>query len=326
MLNALDTSGFMLEGKSLSDLKLAAKQDPTQSMQVVAKQFEAMFMNILTKSMRGTNSGESLFDNGETRLYTELLDQQFSQKIAAGKGLGLADMLIQQFARNQAKPPADTAPDTPFPIKKVSVPRAFTQGLPGSAQTPLPLPPKNDAAPKAFSLNLPQAAATPSAASAAQADAAMTPKQFASRFWPYAASAGRALGVAPHGVLAQAALESAWGKHEIKLADGSTSHNLFGIKANAQWSGKVAEVSTTEYVNGVPRQRTERFRAYDSYAAAFQDYTALLKSAPRYQAVLNTGDAGLFAQRLQQAGYATDPHYAAKLSSIAAGSLLRSMA
>ena len=315
MINSLDTSGLVLEGKSINDLKLAAKQDPSQSIKVVAKQFEAMFLNILTKSMRGTTEKDGLFNNNETRLYTEMLDQQFAQKIAAGKGIGLADMLVQQISRQQGSPATtDAVLNAPLPIKKEYVPKAFTQGLPGSAQTPLPLFPKKDAAGKGFSTGLPPA------------ESALKPKEFVSRFQPYAAAAARELGVAPKGVMAQVALESAWGKREIKLPDGSPSYNVFGIKANAQWSGKVAEVTTTEYINGAAQQRTERFRAYGSYAEAFQDYAGLLKSAPRYQAILNTGDAGTFAQGLQQAGYATDPHYAAKVSRIAEGSLLRAMA
>ena len=322
MISTLDTNSLVLEGKGLSDLKLAAKQDP-QSIKVVAKQFEAMFLNILTKSMRGASDGKSLFDNNETRLYTEMLDQQFAQKIAAGKGLGLADMLVQQLTRNQASVPPPNEPGAPMLIKKEYLPQAFTQGLPGSALTPLPIMPSDDAV-KIFNVMAPQALPNPAVSTPDKS--AMTPKQFVSQFSSHATSAGRELGVPAQGILAQAALESGWGKREIKQADGSPSFNLFGIKANAQWTGKVAEVTSTEYVNGVPQQHVARFRAYDSYEEAFKDYASLLKSSPRYQAVLNTNSASQFAQGLQRAGYATDPRYASKLASIAGGSLLRSVA
>ena len=126
--------------------------------------------------------------------------------------------------------------------------------------------------------------------------------------------------------MAQAALESGWGKRDIKLADGSTSHNLFGIKANKSWDGPVAEVATTEYVNGEPTQRVERFRAYASFEAGFQDYVNLMKTSPRYSKLLNMNDAHQYAQGLQQAGYATDPRYAAKLSSLIQGKALRAVA
>ncbi len=123
-------------------------------------------------------------------------------------------------------------------------------------------------------------------------------------------------------LLGQAALESGWGKHEIKALDGSTSHNVFGIKASKNWKGKTVEALTTEYVNGVAQQRVEKFRAYDSYAAAFKDYATLITKNPRYQNVVaNAGDASSFAQGLQRAGYATDPQYANKLTKIIKHSL-----
>jgi flagellar protein FlgJ len=116
-------------------------------------------------------------------------------------------------------------------------------------------------------------------------------------------------------MIAQAGHESGWGRHEIRHADGTPTHNLFGIKAGAQWKGPVAEVTTTEYVDGQPKRLVQRFRAYASHAGAFADYAALMKSRPRYQAVRAAGgDARAFAEGLQRAGYATDPRYADKLS------------
>jgi flagellar protein FlgJ len=117
-------------------------------------------------------------------------------------------------------------------------------------------------------------------------------------------------------MLAQAGHESGWGRREIKHADGTSTHNLFGIKAGANWKGAVAEVTTTEYVNGEPRSMVQRFRAYSSHAESFADYAALMKNQPRYQAVRAAGnDPRAFAEGLQRAGYATDPRYADKLSS-----------
>ena len=340
MINQLDTASLVLEGKSLNDLKLAAKQDPTQSMHTVAKQFEAMLTGMLTKSMRGsTGGGDSLFENNETRMYTELLDQQFAQKMAAGKGLGIADMLVSQMLRNQASAQTAASNDTSagLPIVKQAapalasfkLPSQLAGQLPGGATTGLPLP-GSKIDPSIFEL-YPNTArslgkAVMTAPGSAAESAPRTPKEFVSQFRPYVESAARELGVAPKGVMAQAALESGWGKREIKNADGSPSFNVLGIKANAQWQGKVAEVSTTEYVNGVAQKRIEKFRAYDSYAQAFQDYASVLKKSPRYQAVMNAGSASNFAQGLQKAGYATDPQYASKLTRIAQGGLLRTLA
>lgn len=142
-------------------------------------------------------------------------------------------------------------------------------------------------------------------------------QDFVNRMLPFAMQASQASGVPPQLMLGQAALESGWGKREIRMADGSNSFNLFGIKANAGWNGKVAEVMTTEYKNGVAYKQVEKFRAYSSYAEAFQDYADLIGNNPRYADVLQQGgDVAGMAQAMQKAGYATDPKYADKLASI----------
>ncbi|MFA5371060.1 MAG: flagellar assembly peptidoglycan hydrolase FlgJ [Sideroxydans sp.] len=141
-------------------------------------------------------------------------------------------------------------------------------------------------------------------------------QSFVDRMLPHAEQASRMTGIPAQLMLGQAALESGWGKHEIRQADGSPSHNLFGIKAGKGWHGKVAEVTTTEYHDGVAAKQVERFRAYDSYADGFQDYARLLSDNPRYAGVQGEQDAMQFAQSLQRAGYATDPHYADKLAQV----------
>ena len=140
---------------------------------------------------------------------------------------------------------------------------------------------------------------------------------FQTRLGPHAEEASRTTGIPAKFMLGQAALESGWGKRELVAADGTPSHNLFGIKADAGWHGKVVEHLTTEYVHGVAQKKVQTFRAYDNYADAFRDYAHLLRSNPRYQQVLASAqDATGFAQGLQRAGYATDPHYADKLTRI----------
>jgi flagellar protein FlgJ len=142
-------------------------------------------------------------------------------------------------------------------------------------------------------------------------------RAFQEKLGAHAEAASRETGIPAKFMLGQAALESGWGKREIKGADGSASHNLFGIKAGPGWKGKVATAVTTEYVNGVPQTRMEKFRAYDSYADGFKDYAKLISNNPRYDKVMaSAGDASSFAHGLQKAGYATDPHYATKLSRI----------
>jgi len=140
---------------------------------------------------------------------------------------------------------------------------------------------------------------------------------FVQRLLPHAQAASAGTGIPARFMLGQAALETGWGKAEIRGADGQNSHNLFGIKAGAGWKGKTVDIVTTEYVNGRPQKQVETFRAYDSYADSFRDYANLLRSNARYQNVIAQGrDAAGFAQGLQQAGYATDPAYASKLMGV----------
>lgn len=130
-----------------------------------------------------------------------------------------------------------------------------------------------------------------------------------------AAAVAREAGIPASYMIGQAGHETGWGRSEIRHADGSTSHNLFGIKAGAGWKGKVAEVVTTEYVDGTPRKTVAKFRAYDSYADSFRDYARLVGNNPRYEkAMEQIGSVQGFASGLQKGGYATDPQYAAKLS------------
>ncbi len=144
----------------------------------------------------------------------------------------------------------------------------------------------------------------------------MTQQGFIERMRLHAERASRKTGVPADFIMGQAALESGWGKREIRNADGSSSFNLFGIKAGSDWKGKVAEVTTTEYQDGVASKQVARFRAYDSYADSFQDYARLLSENPRYAGALGQSNAVDFAQSLQKAGYATDPRYADKLAGV----------
>jgi flagellar protein FlgJ len=147
-------------------------------------------------------------------------------------------------------------------------------------------------------------------------------RAFQEKLHEHAHAAEQTTGVPAKFMLGQAALETGWGKRMIKNADGTSSNNLFGIKAGPGWKGKVALATTTEYVNGKPQTRVEKFRAYDTPADSFRDYARLITNNPRYEKVIaNGGDAESFARGLQRAGYATDPNYAAKLTRLIKHSL-----
>jgi len=142
-----------------------------------------------------------------------------------------------------------------------------------------------------------------------------TQAEFVSKHSDVANRVEQASGIPASFMLGQAGHETGWGKFEIKMKGGAPSYNLFGIKAGPGWTGKVAEVTTTEYVNGVAEKKVAKFRAYESYEDSFKDYARLISDSPRYSKVkAQTGSAYAFASGLQKAGYATDPEYANKLS------------
>ena len=171
-------------------------------------------------------------------------------------------------------------------------------------------------------LKTPGALLAPSSAPSGKPKAAHI-QSFQDKLSADAELASAATGIPAKFMLGQAALETGWGKREIISRDGSSSHNLFGIKASNDWKGKVTEAVTTEYVNGKAQRKVEKFRAYDSYADSFKDYAQLITNNKRYEKVLaSAGDASTFAQGLQKAGYATDPNYAAKLTKIIKNSLV----
>lgn len=289
-----DISGQLAaDVNGLAQIKRQAREDPRAALKGAAQQFEAVFLQMVLKSMRDASPKEGLFDSEQSRLYQSMLDQQLAQTMSARGSTGLAALIERQLARGL--PPL--APGA-----------AATEGAPPPRLQPL------------------QPTLQAPAAQPAPADAAAIPapaRDFVNRLWPHANEASRATGIPAHFMIAQAALETGWGRAELRFADGTPTYNLFGIKAGRNWQGAVAEATTTEYANGVAQRSVERFRAYSSYAEAFRDYASLLTSNPRYAAVVNQQDAAGFARGLQQAGYATDPMYAAKLERIIGGQALR---
>lgn len=283
MIQNVDVNnGFALDTHGLDALRLQAKQNPQQALKGAAQQFEALFLQTLLKSMRDATPQDGPMDSDQTRLFTSMLDQQLTQTLAA-RGIGLADVMLQQLTRNQAAAAgAAAAPQQAEP----NAPAADASGAPGPAAI---------------------------GGSAAGANASQS---FLLRMKDDALQASSETGIPARFLLGHAALESGWGKHEIRAADGSQSFNLFGIKAGRNWKGPTVDAMTTEYVHGVPRKIVQTFRAYGSYAEAFQDYASLMRGSPRYAAVLKQSHSAGFAQGLQRAGYATDPLYAAKLTRI----------
>ena len=253
----------------------AARQDPA-ALREAARQFEGLFTAMMLKSMREASLGSGMGDSEETKTYQDMYDQQLALQMAHGKGLGLADMLMQQLTRANAAHASAAAPAT------------------ATSATP---------------------AATP-ASGAAGADKISSAQQasFVRTLEPLAQSAGQSLGVAPDTLIAQAALETGWGRSMPTDSNGRSSSNLFGVKAGESWSGAAVQASTTEYDQGTPGTTRAAFRSYGDAAQSVGDYVSLLQTSPRYAGALGTGsDVHAFANGLQRGGYATDPDYVNKL-------------
>ena len=280
------------DAQSLGNLKMEAGKSTPAAIRETAKQFESLFMRELMKSMREATMKSGLLDSAGGDLGTDLLDQQFAVQMSGQPG-GLSDMIALQLTRQMAGAPkegaASEAAQPAGPV--VGVKSANSVAPPATAPTTAP--------------NVGKTARTPTE----------TQSNFVQQHAQVANEVEKATGIPANFMIGQAGHETGWGKFEIKHKSGDSSHNIFGIKAGPGWTGKVAEVTTTEFVDGVAQKGKARFRAYDSYADAFKDYARMISESPRYAKVKEQASSALaFASGLQKAGYATDPDYAAKLS------------
>lgn len=313
-----DLSGkFALDTNSLGDLKQSAKAGSPEALKGAATQFESMFVNMMMKSMREATPQDGPMDSQETRTFTTMLDQQMSQKLAK-RGIGLADVLVRQLSVQQQG--QALAKQMQSGALAIGADANTAQGSAGAARLVRDAGTMSTDGAAAASTSA--SGITGSARSTSDAGKPAHVRAFQDKLADAAEEAEKVTGVPAKFMMGQAALETGWGKRVIRNQDGTSSNNLFGIKAGPGWKGKVATAVTTEYIDGKPHTRIERFRAYASTADAFKDYANMLSSNPRYQKVLASGgDATSFARGLQHAGYATDPHYAAKLASIIKNSL-----
>jgi len=276
--------------QGLSALRTRAKDNSDETLREVAGQFEALFIQMMLKTMRDASLGEGLLDSEHTKTYQAMFDKQIAIDMSKGSGIGLADMMVRQMSQAGGRSgAAEEYGDAGFatqddrflasrvrPVKTMQQPRvSIADWNPGS------------------------------------------PEKFVEDLWPHANRTALKLGVQPEAIIAQAALETGWGKHMIKSVDGRNSFNLFGIKADAQWQGQRVTTETLEFRNGVMRKERDVFRAYQSLADSFADYADFLSSNPRYQQALQAAhDAPAFTRALSEAGYATDPDYSKKINQI----------
>lgn len=287
-------------------LKAGAASGDKDALRGAAQQFEALMVAQMLKTMRETrfsDEDDPLTGGESMKMYQDLLDQQWAAKLAHGRGLGFADMLVKQMGQNAG---------------------AATMPVPPGAAGAAAAKPAQSAAPAGAGDASGAMAPASAQGNAAGASAAGTPpragerkQRFLEALRPHAEAAEAETGVPARFILAQAALESGWGDREIKDGKGQSSYNLFGVKAGRSWDGASVETTTTEYRQGVPMKQTQRFRAYADYGEAFADYANLLKN--RFGDAVSAGkDAEGFAKGLADGGYATDPAYAGKLKAVIA--------
>ena len=302
-MKADQSNALAIDSKNLANIKSAAKQNSPEALKAAAKQFEGLFINMMLKSMRDAVPKSGMNDSPAQKTYTSMLDQQLSQNLSQ-RGIGIADMVIKQLKARENTIAPDASNLSKTPQAQVS---AISQ-----EQSPIKQMAK-------YQEQLAQRAAEQQVNSEQSFGKKLFHgiRDFVSGVADGAQLASQITGIPASYITAQAALESGWGKRQITNQDGSTSHNLFGIKAGGSWQGKVAKVWTTEFINGSYQKVLADFRSYDSYADSFKDYAALLVNSPRYRGVIANGKnpAG-FAEGLQSAGYATDPNYASKLKNI----------
>jgi len=323
--------------QQFSDLKLEARRDSAQASKAVAQQFEGLFIQMMLKGMRSAAVMDKEQHSSYMDFYTDMYDKQISQMLSKQGGIGIANLMqkhMQQVTPDGQKPA--TAAGNELPAYRLP------ELLGSETSHRMPMPVMNYIATnpevKVHELNqlniskpvdktgsnIHNINKIPTPTLSAQTVEPFYGWQQAESFvkdlWPHAEKAAQQLGVSTNVLVAQSALETGWGKHAMKNPDGSVAFNLFGIKAGSSWAGQSVTHNTLEFRQGSMRQESANFRAYDSVADALDDYVSFVQTRSRYAQALNhDGSDSHYVNGLQQAGYATDPAYARKITNIMNG-------
>ncbi|HEX6993031.1 MAG TPA: flagellar assembly peptidoglycan hydrolase FlgJ [Gammaproteobacteria bacterium] len=286
----------------LAALKRDAARETPEAKRAVAQQFESLFLGLVLKEMRAAGTvGGGLFDGDGVRFYQDLYDRQLALALARGPGIGLADAIYRELGGEPAaRDAAGGAQPASLDAAARTASGALGHMLGGAPGRDVPRAPFGAAAP----------------ADASHDALAASPEAFVATLRPHAERAAEALGVDADVLIAQAALETGWGRHVIRAADGRSTFNLFGIKATGGWRGPRASVPTLEFVGGLPERRNESFRVYASIAESFDDYVALVRGSGRYRGAVGAETPETYVRALAAGGYSTDPAYADKVLAI----------
>lgn len=293
------------EVQSLEKLRTMQNDDPAAAKHEVAEQFEAILMQMVLHSMRDANkalmSDDDLFGGGqEMDMYQDIYDKQLTLMLSHNS-TGFASMIEKNLADREAgMHPAQ------------SNPALLTNTQPAPVRHPTAV-----ATPIVHSTAQAQPISIQSTKVSSELTQFESPQNFIKKLWPLAKSAAAMIGANPGVLLAQAALETNWGKKIIQHPNNSSTHNLFNIKAGAHWNKDAAMTTTLEQKDGVISKEKAQFRSYSSFKESFDDYVQFLRENDRYsQAVTKAQHPHEFIQALQQAGYATDEKYTDKVMSI----------
>ncbi len=318
-INSTSTNYF--DYGALKGLKRDAAEGKDEAIKKVAREFESMFVQQMLKSMRDASMGDDLFGSNAEDQYRDLLDKQISLDIGnGGKGFGIAAMIEKQILEAQGVKHDPNAKLKFEPVTYFGSPKGFTSS---SAQPDiirdrpqLSVSENNNNS----QANVDNCGLSPIKNLPAQVEMGgkkelfTTPEEFIQSVLPQARKAAEQIGVDPKVLVAQAALETGWGKHVIHQENGEKGFNFFGIKSHRDWDGNAVKVPTLEFEKGIAKRSVESFRVYESAEQSFNDYIDFLKSNPRYTDALNNcDDPQKFTSGLQDAGYATDPEYAEKI-------------
>jgi len=298
----------------LGALRSQASKIPSEAVDEVAGQFEALFVQMMLKSMRDASIEGGLFDSKQMETYQSMFDQQISLDLSRGNALGLADVLVEELGGR----PAAKESQTMLALASSAYRQASEQrqqALTASVEQPIVASSQQTVVSEPVGSE--KVASEHDGVAAETFWNPQSPENFIRDVWDHAVDAAKKLGLDPLVLVAQSALETGWGKRVMKSSDGNSSFNLFGIKAGQSWTGDSTAVNSLEYRDGTAALEKSSFRVYDSLAQSFEDYASFLKSNPRYQQALDSvSDAGEFLHELQAAGYATDPSYAQKILGI----------
>jgi flagellar protein FlgJ len=343
--------------QQFSELKLQAREHSDEATRSVAQQFEGLFVQMMLKSMRAAATLDESQHSSSMDFYTDMYDKQLSQMLSKqGGGIGIADLLYSQMQGQMQGADAGRQPAATDTVEMGSNLPQYRLPVQPSGQA-LPIPGMNYVAqnPAVKTHALGDSAASPVTTVPAHADIIQSgpaqlnksqqdnaqqvqvqhslesetlnpfygwddAKTFVTDLWPHADKAAKELGVSAQVLVAQSALETGWGQHTMKKANGQLAFSLFGIKASDDWAGQSVVKPTFEFQSGAMQQQQARFRSYSSVAESFSDYVDFIKSRPRYhQALQHGGSDAHYIQGLHKAGYATDPVYANKVLNIMQG-------